>query len=105
MAVDTLLRFLLATGAVTASICKSHARLAPPAVQRLIRVTEPVVAKSMDFRFPYLFNGLEVLPKAGTVVATDGGTHLAHALRRLRDGDAVAAAPETRDHRPAFGQI
>jgi predicted deacylase len=71
VAVDTLFRFLAATGAVTASICKSHTRLAPPAVQRLIRVTEPVVAESMEFRFPYLFKGLEVVPKAGTVVATD----------------------------------
>jgi len=74
VAVDTLFRFLLATGAVNASICKSHSRLAPPAVQRLVRVTEAVVAKSMDFRFPHSFKGLEVIPKAGTVVATDGGT-------------------------------
>jgi predicted deacylase len=74
VAVDTLFRFLQATGAVNASICKSHTRLAPPAVQGLIRVTEAVVAKSRDFRFPYLFKGLEVIPKAGTVVATDGGT-------------------------------
>ena len=74
VAVDTLYRFLLATGAVNASICKSHTRLAPPAVQRTIRVTEAVVAKSMDFKFPYLFKGLEVIPRAGTVVATDGGT-------------------------------
>jgi predicted deacylase len=73
VAVDTLFRFLSATGAVNASICKSHFRLSPPAVQRIIRVTEPVVAKSMDFRFPYLFKGLEVIPKAGTVIATDGG--------------------------------
>ncbi len=72
VAVDTLFRFLAATGAVNASICKSHSRLAPPAVQRVVHVTEAVVAKSMNFRFPYLFNGLEVIPKAGTVVATDG---------------------------------
>ena len=72
VAVDTAFRFLLATGAVNASICKSHFRLAPPAVQRLIRVTEPVVANSMDFKFPYLFKGLEVIKKAGTVIATDG---------------------------------
>ena len=72
VAVDTLFRFLAATGAVNASICKSHARLEPPAVQKLIRVTEAVVAKSMDFQFPYLFKGLEVVPKAGTVVGTDG---------------------------------
>jgi len=72
VAIDTLFRFLLATGSVSASICKSHARLAPPAVQRLIRVTEAVVAKSVDLKFPYLFRGLEVIPKAGTVVASDG---------------------------------
>jgi predicted deacylase len=74
VAVDTLFRFLTATGMVSASICKSHARLEPPAVQKLIRVTEAVVAKSMNLGFPYLFKGLEVVPKAGTVIATDGDT-------------------------------
>jgi hypothetical protein len=75
VAVDTLFRFLQVAGdVVNASICKSHLRLAPPAVQKTIRVTEAVVAKSMDFRFPYSFKGLEVIPKAGTVIATDGGT-------------------------------
>ena len=74
VAVDTLFRFLAATGAVDASICKTHFRLAPPAVQKTIRVTEAVVVKSQGFKFPYLFKGLEVIPKAGTVVATDGGT-------------------------------
>jgi predicted deacylase len=72
VAVDTLFRFLDATGSVSASICKTHARLKPPAVQKLIRVTEAVVARSMGFKFPYLFKGLEVIPKAGTVIATDG---------------------------------
>jgi predicted deacylase len=74
VAVDILFRFLRATGAVGASICQLHARLAPPAVQRLVRVTEPVVAKSVNLKFPYLFKGLEVIPAAGTVVATDGDT-------------------------------
>jgi len=74
VAQDTLFRFLAAAGAVNASICKSHARLAPPAVQRVVRVTEPVVAKTRDLRFPRPFKGLEVIPKAGTLVATDGDT-------------------------------
>ena len=74
VAVDTLFRFLRAAGAISESICKSHTRLTPPAVQKLIRVTEAVVVKSQDFKFPYLFKGLEVIPKAGTVVATDGAT-------------------------------
>src|SRR5688572_16126056 len=74
VAVDTLFRFLRATGAIDESLCKSHARVAPPAVQKLVRVTEAVVAKSKDLKFPYMFKGLEVIPKAGTVVATDGPT-------------------------------
>jgi len=74
VAVDTLYRFLGATGAVDATICKSHTRLAPPAVQRVVRVTEAVVAKSVDLKFPRRFKGLEVIRQAGTVVATDGGT-------------------------------
>lgn len=72
VALDTTLRFLAATGAVPESICRPHFRFAAPAAQRLIRVTEPVVAQSMNFRFPYLYKGLEVVRKAGTVVATDG---------------------------------
>jgi len=95
VAVDTLFRFLLATGAVNASICKSHTRLAPPAVQRLIRVTEPVVAESMDFRFPYLFEGLEVVPKAGTVVATDRGR-----TWRTPYDDCVMVMPSLRHLKP-----
>jgi predicted deacylase len=74
VAVDTLFRFLAATGVVSASICKSRFRLAPPAVQRVVRVTEPVVAKSVNLKFPYLFKGLEVIRRAGTVIATDGDT-------------------------------
>jgi predicted deacylase len=42
--------------------------------QRVIRVTEPVVAKTMEFRFAAPWKGLEVVPKAGTVVARDGDT-------------------------------
>ena len=38
----------------------------------MVRVTEPVVAKTMDFRFARPWKGLEVIPKAGSVVATDG---------------------------------
>ena len=72
--VDTLFRFLGATGAVNASICKSGSRLAPPAVQRVIRVTEAVVAKSMNLKFANMFKGLEVIRKAGTAIATDGDT-------------------------------
>jgi predicted deacylase len=74
VAIDTALRFLMVSGAVDQSWCEAHLRLAPPAAQRLIRVTEPVVAKTLQFRFARDFAGLEVLPEKGTLVATDGAT-------------------------------
>jgi predicted deacylase len=72
VAIDTTFRFLAATGGVPESICRSHTRLTPPATQRLVRVTEAVVVQTSNFKFPYMFKGLEVVPKKGTVVATDG---------------------------------
>jgi len=74
VALDTTLRFLMVTGAVDPQWARARLRLQPPAVQQLIRVTEAVVAKSMDFRFAQPWKGLEVVPKAGTPIASDGGT-------------------------------
>ena len=74
VAIDTALRFLKASGAVDATWADARLRLPAPATQRLIRVTEPVVAKTMQFRFARDFGGLEVLQAKGTLVATDGGT-------------------------------
>lgn len=74
VAKDTVLRFLRLTGAVDPGWADARITLAPPKEQRLVRVTEAVVAKSMAFKFAWSFKGLEVVPKAGTVVATDGDT-------------------------------
>jgi len=74
VAKDTVLRFLKVTGAVEPGWADSRITLAPPKEQHLVRVTEAVVAKSMGFKFAWSFKGLEVIPKAGTVVATDGDT-------------------------------
>ena len=72
VAIDTTLRFLKAVGAVEAGWADSRLRLKPPKQQKVVRVTEPVVAKSMGFRFARPWKGLEVIEKAGSVVATDG---------------------------------
>ncbi|HEY3073662.1 MAG TPA: succinylglutamate desuccinylase, partial [Burkholderiales bacterium] len=72
VAIDTTLRYLQTTGIVTADWVAPRLRLAPPATQRVIRVTEAVVADSMNLRFARPWKGLEVIEKAGTVVATDG---------------------------------
>ena len=72
VAIDTTLRFLKTTGTVEAQWAESRIKMSPPPRQRVVRVTEPVVARSKDFRFPHPWKGLEVLSKKGTLVATDG---------------------------------
>ena len=72
VAIDTTLRFLKATQVLEAAWADSRLKLKPPAQQRVVRVTEPVVARSMDFKFARPWKGLEVIEKAGSVVATDG---------------------------------
>lgn len=71
VAIDTTLRFLKATEVVEPAWVDSRLKLKPPARQRVVRVTEPVVAKTMDFKFARPWKGLEVIEKAGSVVATD----------------------------------
>ena len=74
VAVDTMLRFLAAAGSVPAAAVESRLRVTPPRQQKTIRVTEAVVAKSMDFEFVVPLEGLGIVPKAGTPIARDGET-------------------------------
>jgi predicted deacylase len=71
VAIDTLLRFLRTTGAADAAWVAPRLRLAPPAEQKLVRVTEAVVARSNDFRFLVPTDGLGIVAKAGTPIAED----------------------------------
>lgn len=72
VAVDTLVRFLAHTGVMDKAWATRHQRIARPGAQRLIRVTEAVVARSADFRFLVPVEGLGVVAKAGTPIAQDG---------------------------------
>lgn len=45
---------------------------APPVAQQLITVTQAVTASSDDFRFVGQYHGMEIIPKAGTLIAHDG---------------------------------
>jgi predicted deacylase len=71
VAIDTLLRFLRSTGAAEEAWVQPRLPLAPPAAQRLVRVTEAVVARSMAFRFLVPLEGLGVIEQAGTPIAED----------------------------------
>jgi predicted deacylase len=74
VALDTTLRFLAATGCLAHDIITPRLRLALPERQRVVRVTEPIVAKSMEFSFLVPIEGLGIIPRAGTPIARDGDT-------------------------------
>lgn len=87
---DTLLRFLDHSGVLEPGFVAQRLQRKPPPMQRLLRVTEAVVAHSTDFRFVREFRGLEVIAHAGDLIATDG----AHEFRAPYD-DTVLVMPGT----------
>jgi len=95
VAIDTTVRFLKATGAVDAAWADSRVRMTPPAKQRVVRVTEPITAASTDFRFAKPWKGLEVIEKAGTVLAMDGDK-----VWRTPYDDCVLVMPSTAHTKP-----
>jgi predicted deacylase len=72
VAMDTTLRFLRETGVLDAGLVAPWLPLTPPPTQRIVRVTEAVVARSLSFRFVAPFSGLEVIPRRGDPIAVDG---------------------------------
>lgn len=95
VATDALVRFLGLAGVADAAWVDANARLPLPPRQRLVRVTEPVVALSADFRFLVPTIGLSVIAKAGTPIAQDG-----ERIWRTPYDDAVLVMPGTRNLKP-----
>ena len=95
VAIDTMLRFLKVTGVVDGSWADARLRLEPPARQRVVRVTQPITARSPNFRFSQPYKGLEVIEKAGTVLATDGDQ-----VWRTPYDDCVLVMPSTAHVKP-----
>jgi hypothetical protein len=69
---QTTWRFLSRLDVVDATLAARELDASPPPPQRLIRVTDAVVANSAAFRFAKPFAGLEVVPRQGDVIAWDG---------------------------------
>ena len=92
---DTLARFLGLAGMAQADWVQAHVRLPLPATQRLVRVTEPVVARSTAFRFRVPVVAMSVIPKAGTPIAEDGE----HVWTTPYD-DCVLVMPSQRRFKP-----
>ena len=99
VAIDTLVRFLGVTGAASRAWVDGNVRI-QKGEQKVIRVTEAVVAKSNAFRFNGAFKGLEVLPRKGTIVATDGD----HAWPTPYD-DCVLVMPSLRHLKPGTTMV
>ncbi len=95
VATDTLVRFLGLTTLADADWVEANVRLPKPPVQRLVRVTEPVVAKSDQFRFLVPVVGLSVIERAGTPIAQDG-----QQVWTTPYDDAVLVMPGTRNLKP-----
>jgi predicted deacylase len=69
---QALWRFLRALGMAEPAAAAREIGSEPPPVQKVIRVTEAVVANSPAFRFARDFGGLEIVPRRGDIIAWDG---------------------------------
>jgi predicted deacylase len=75
VALDTTRRFLAASGILPpAEAASILAAAAPP--QRVITVTDAVTIASEQFEFAEAYRGLEIVRRAGTVIARDGGREI-----------------------------
>jgi predicted deacylase len=90
VAIECAWRFLAATGVLT----PGHAAeilARPVAPPKLITVTDTVTVASDDFRFTADYRGLEVITKAGSLIARDGGAPI-----RTPYDDCVLIMPSRR---------
>lgn len=71
VAIDTACRFLLQSSVVSEESVSKFLTQRKPTVQHFIQITEPVIARSMNFDFCEPFKGLETLPLKGTKIAEE----------------------------------
>lgn len=70
----TMVRFLVATGAASPSMIAEWLGDEPPPAQRVIEVTHAITVENASFAFVEPYIGMEVIPRAGTLLAMDGNT-------------------------------
>lgn len=97
---DSTARFLINAGVVEAADLPAGWRNPRQETSRVIRVTHPVVATTMDFQFAGPYTGLEVFADEGTLIGWNGDDAIRTpypncvlvmpSLRQLRPGVTVA---------------
>jgi predicted deacylase len=102
---DVAARFLALHGTIILQDLPSHWYQPISAAPRVVLVTEPVVAASMDFRFADNYTGLETFQEAGTVVGWRDGEPVKTPYQKC-----VLVMPSLRQLRPGvtvvrFGQL
>jgi predicted deacylase len=77
---QTMIRFLVATGCADQGLIEDWLEPEPPPTQQVIEVIDPITVKNDIFTFVAPYIGMEVIAKAGTLLAMDGDTaiHTAH---------------------------
>ncbi len=90
IATETAWRFLAAAGILAESDAAPWLARKMPA-QQCVLVTHRITAHSDHFRFQENFDGLEVIPRAGTVIAHDGKAEI-----RTPYGNCVLIMPTRR---------
>jgi predicted deacylase len=73
LAWQTTWRFLRALDVVDVALANSHIDSTAVAAQKVVRVTEAVIASGPNFKFADGLHGLSVVPKRGDVIAQDDG--------------------------------
>ncbi|MBT0961590.1 M14 family metallopeptidase [Denitromonas iodatirespirans] len=87
--------FLVLHGIVAAADLPRGWLPQPETAQNVVRVTEPVVAASLDFRFAGDYTGLETFAEAGTIIAWRDGEPVRTPYR-----NCVLVMPSLRQLRP-----
>jgi hypothetical protein len=72
IALDMICRFLAHSGVIASRDVQSFLAGEKLLCQRFIQITQSVAAQSMEFSFAADYKGLEIIRKAGTVIARDG---------------------------------
>jgi hypothetical protein len=73
LAWQTTWRFLQALEMVNADLAKAQIDPSPVPAQKVVRITEALIASTLDYKFADGLKGLSIVPRKGDVIASDAG--------------------------------
>jgi predicted deacylase len=91
LAIEASFRFLAGLGIIDDDCAISHLPSTAPTAQRIIEVTEAVTVLTDEFTFQDHYQGMEVIKKSGSLLATDGESEI-----RTPYDDCVLIMPSRR---------